>query len=54
MGNKMESSIFVSVPNKGMWLQFKVDLRFYLSQTVYVENIYDSPRKVKVFTPLIH
>ena len=32
--NKMESSIFVSVPNKGVWLQFKVDLWFYLSQTV--------------------
>ena len=30
----MESSIFVSVPNKGVKLQVKVDLRFYLSQTV--------------------
>ena len=30
----MESSIFVSVPNKGVKLQVKVDVRFYLSQTV--------------------
>ena len=32
----MESSIFVSVPNKGVKLQVKVDVRFYLSQTVCI------------------
>ena len=39
MGNKMESSIFVSAPFKGVFWHFKVDRRIYLTDTVYIEQL---------------
>ena len=48
----MESFIFVSVPNKGVELQFKVDLQFYLSQTVVLFKGNATNAKYSIFLNL--